>query len=271
MQNNVTVTGVYVNSAAYNTPTVQYNAPLSAAPGMQPLTITTADAVIVDSFGTSGGGEPAWPTVSGLQTVQTFEHTLNSPAVYATTQTTSGGGGGGKGGSSHYSGSSLPVADFNQLNFVLGHQSDAPGVGQVNDGEIMWTAFRARIIPGAVTAVFNGGQFEDAYNPAEVGFFQNGFIQWTSGRNAGLRMEVREYTRDPRPCFFLLEAMPYKIQVGDEYVANVGCNKTRPMCENVFMNLNNFRGCPDMPTEDRALITPNFTQSGTQSKQNSGS
>ena len=82
-------------------------------------------------------------------------------------------------------------------------------------------------------------------------------------------MEIRAFDHDPRPLFFTLEAMSYRVSPGDRYECVVGCAKTRGACV-AFDNIHNMRAFPDMPTEDKALATPNFTQQGTQAPADSG-
>lgn len=104
-----------------------------------------------------------------------------------------------------------------------------------------------------------------------AGFFKYGHLTWLTGKNAGLKCEVREHiVADGAAVFQLVEAMPYKVQVGDTYTVTRGCPKTRAACKERG-NLNNYRGFPDMPTEDKALATPNFTSRGEQKKDDSGS
>ena len=50
------------------------------------------------------------------------------------------------------------------------------------------------------------------------------------------------------------------------FQATVGCGKTRFACQN-FNNLDNMRAFPDMPTEERALSTPNISNQGYAPKQ----
>ena len=141
---------------------------------------------------------------------------------------------------------------------------------QVADGELVWQAIQARRWTSTVTAIFSRAQFEDANLPAfPVGYFQYGVINWLTGENAGLSMEIRAFDHDPRPLFFTLEAMSYRVSPGDRYECVVGCAKTRGACV-AFDNIHNMRAFPDMPTEDKALATPNFTQQGTQAPADSG-
>lgn len=136
----------------------------------------------------------------------------------------------------------------------------------VTDGQITWRAVRARKIEGTVYSTFNRGRFEST----ELGvmpdrFFQYGVIEWTSGANRGFSMEVRQHRSGIRANFDLLEAMPFPILPGDEFIARAGCAKTRSSCK-AFNNLYNFQGFPDMPTEDKALASPNYSSQGEQKK-----
>lgn len=142
----------------------------------------------------------------------------------------------------------------------------------VVDGGVTWEAIRSRRVSGTVTGVYNRATFEDRdffdYYPDD--YFQYGVLTWTSGENEGARMEVREFKRRPRAGFKLLEAMANEVKPGDTFTVEQGCPKTRFACRNLFANLNNMRAFPDMPTEDKALATPNFTSQGEQQKKESG-
>ena len=63
------------------------------------------------------------------------------------------------------------------------------------------------------------------------------------------------------PYIFMLEQAQNPIQLGDTFQATVGCGKTRYDCQK-FNNLDNMRACPDMPTEETALSTPNIMNQG---------
>lgn len=83
------------------------------------------------------------------------------------------------------------------------------------------------------------------------GWFAGGVFTFNSGLNAGISMEIQEYT----PGIFILELpMPYEI-VGDEsYTAVVGCMKAKFQdCRDKFNNLVNFGGEPDTPGMDKLL------------------
>ena len=135
----------------------------------------------------------------------------------------------------------------------------------VVDGEVTWQARLAREATGTVTGVYNRAVFDcrDFNTAYPNNYFQYGYLQWETGENAGFKMEIREYTRNPRPGFKLMEAMPYPIKPGDTFRAWQGCPKTRYACKEIFRNIDNMRAFPDMPTEDKALSTPNYSQQGT--------
>ena len=134
----------------------------------------------------------------------------------------------------------------------------------VRDGEVIWEARLAREAEGTVTGIYDRASFDcrdfsKAYDP---NFFQYGYLEWLTGDNAGFKMEVREYRKVPRPHFKLVESMPYPIKKGDTFRVWQGCPKTRYACKEIFRNLDNMRAFPDMPTEDKALSTPNYSQQG---------
>lgn len=208
--------GVLVDSKMFLKPTKQYAAPLSSAPGVQPLTVTNGQVKITYAIGMSAVTEPVWPTVPGAT---------------------------------------------------------------VEDGTVTWSAVYARTVyDGYVAAVYSRGKFEDngskRFEP--TGHYKYGRLTWLTGKNAGLSNEVREHLNAATgmplgagATITLLEVSPFEIEVGDTYKITVGCAKNRLACKR-WDNLNNFRGFPDMPTEDKALATPNFSQQGTQGKPDKG-
>lgn len=135
---------------------------------------------------------------------------------------------------------------------------------------LVWRAMLARRALGTVHGVYNRATFNaNGLNAYPNQFFQYGVLKWLAGDNAGLSMEVRGHKTNPRGSFVLMEAMPNQIQRGDTFEVVQGCAKTRVACKMVD-NIHNHRGFPDMPTEDKALATPNFTQQGEQKEQDSG-
>lgn len=131
--------------------------------------------------------------------------------------------------------------------------------GTVSDGTLTWTAIPAKIVEGHCTGVISRTQFQDSTRTESAGLFQYGYLEWTSGENLGKQTEVRNFAPAPSGTFTLIEVMPNPIQVGDTYKVSWGCPKNREICRTRYDNLLNHRGFPDMPTEDRALTSPNFS------------
>lgn len=136
--------------------------------------------------------------------------------------------------------------------------------GTVADGQLTWRAIQAREMLGTVTSVYNRARFEVA-NLAQIAdrYFQYGLLTWTSGENEGFQMEVRQHRNGVVAHFDLLEAMPFAVNKGDTFTVTPGCPGTRPACK-AWNNIYNFQGFPDMPTEDKALATPNYSSQGEQ-------
>lgn len=138
----------------------------------------------------------------------------------------------------------------------------------VVDGGITWTAILARVINGTVTGVLNAATFQHNHGDHPDHYFQYGIVKWVTGANAGFMCDIRDsYGADTvgsqttKPYIYMLEITPNPIQVGDTFTAQVGCAKNRLACQ-FFNNLDNFRGFPDMPTEERAIQTPNISSQG---------
>jgi uncharacterized phage protein (TIGR02218 family) len=76
-----------------------------------------------------------------------------------------------------------------------------------------------------------------------------GVLTWTTGLNDGRSMEVKAHTATG-----VLEtqlAMPYAVQVGDEFTITPGCDKTKATCIATFDNVVNFRGFSFVPGQDQ--------------------
>lgn len=91
-------------------------------------------------------------------------------------------------------------------------------------------------------------------NPAPATWFDQGVLAWTSGLNAGFKMEVIQWDGT---TITLFENMPYAIQAGDTYTIEAGCDKTIATCYQKFNNVVNHRGEPLIPGMDQILIYPN--------------
>lgn len=136
---------------------------------------------------------------------------------------------------------------------------------------ITWQAIRARRVRGTVTGVFGRANFSaEGLSAYPDDYFQYGVLTWLTGANEQLKIEVHAHKKLPAPNFELFEATPFVIEPGDTFEVVQGCPKTRVACKTKFNNHHNHRGFPDMPTEDKALATPNFSQQGVPKKQDSG-
>jgi uncharacterized phage protein (TIGR02218 family) len=83
-----------------------------------------------------------------------------------------------------------------------------------------------------------------------TGLFNLGLLTWTSGANAGARIELRGHVGS-RLTLFQRAALP--IEPGDDFDIAAGCDKSWAMCRERFENGENFRGFPHIPGNDFAL------------------
>jgi uncharacterized phage protein (TIGR02218 family) len=106
-------------------------------------------------------------------------------------------------------------------------------------------------VTGTVTDVTDRRIFSDSSRSEAADWFGGGVVTWTSGANAGLRMEVAQFIGSG---FLLHLPMPSEIAAGDTYSAIPGCRKRRTEdCNTKFNNVVNFRGFPDVPLNDKVL------------------
>ena len=100
--------------------------------------------------------------------------------------------------------------------------------------------------------------FSDSSRTEADDHFTHGKLTWTSGDNNGIEADVYLYTNDSftGPTFFLLDAMPNAIAVGDTYSVYKGCNHTKAACQG-FSNTANNRAFWYMPGNDLLIKYPN--------------
>lgn len=79
------------------------------------------------------------------------------------------------------------------------------------------------------------------------GWFNQGVIKFTSGRNAGLSRTVKEH-KGGRLSFAL--RLPFPPQSGDVFEIYPGCDKRQETCGKKFDNIVHFRGFPYIPAAD---------------------
>ena len=80
------------------------------------------------------------------------------------------------------------------------------------------------------------------------GFFNNGLIEIVTGLNAGLKMEIKQYTQSTKLIELQLP-LPYNISAGDTVKITQGCDKAFSTCIS-FSNAANYRGFPHIPGLD---------------------
>lgn len=100
---------------------------------------------------------------------------------------------------------------------------------------------------GEISNLINSVEFETntltIINKIE-GYFENGVIEFTSGKNIGFKTEVKQSKNN---SIILSAELPYELQNGDKFKITAGCNKEFDTCCNVFYNAINFRGEPHLP------------------------
>jgi uncharacterized phage protein (TIGR02218 family) len=85
-------------------------------------------------------------------------------------------------------------------------------------------------------------------------WFRFGRLAWTSGANAGRLAEVKGHGRSSASTTLTLwQRAPKPVEAGDTFTVTAGCDKTLDTCKARFDNIENFRGFPHMPGNDRAF------------------
>ncbi len=123
---------------------------------------------------------------------------------------------------------------------------------QINLASEEWTA-------SATVAATDGFHRINASVPGDrpSGFFDQGFLTFTSGANAGRRTEVLRHVREEAgDVLELWQRMSTPIAAGDSFMVSAGCDKRFATCRDRFANSVNFRGFPHMPGNDFALSYP---------------
>ena len=109
-------------------------------------------------------------------------------------------------------------------------------------------AFRGE---GVILAVEGAGIFTaSGLDGFADGWFTQGRLQWTSGANAGLAIEIKEHRIGGGVHLSLWQTMPEPLASGDTFVVTAGCDKRFETCTAKFANALNFRGFPHLPGND---------------------
>lgn len=106
-------------------------------------------------------------------------------------------------------------------------------------------------VTGSVSSVSSTHVFTDTGRTETDGHFAGGLITWTSGNNAGYRMEVKTSTAPG--VITLQQPMPNPLTVADAYSLVAGCDKKLSTCRDRFANAINFRGFPHVPGIDKMV------------------
>lgn len=114
-------------------------------------------------------------------------------------------------------------------------------------------------VNGTITQALNNRLLFDNSRTEPVAFFNYGFIQFTSGRNKGYKMEVKNF-ENTKILLFL--PMAKAIKIGDTYTMQAGCDKYFATCCGKFNNAINFRGEPHLPGRDKVYETSKSITSG---------
>lgn len=82
-------------------------------------------------------------------------------------------------------------------------------------------------------------------------FFRYGFLRFTSGPNAGSKVDVEGHRkREGEVLIDFWLPLPAAPGTGDSFEITAGCDKTFETCKRKFDNVRNFRGFPHMPGAD---------------------
>lgn len=103
-----------------------------------------------------------------------------------------------------------------------------------------------------VTAVADLRNFTASVLAGAAGYFGFGEVTWTSGANAGMRMEVS--THAAGGVLKLALEMPHPILPGDTFTIVPGCDRSKAMCKAKFDNVINFRGFSFVPGTDKTML-----------------
>ena len=108
----------------------------------------------------------------------------------------------------------------------------------------------ALTVDGRVTANSTAGTELTSNLTQADGWFEQGVVKFTSGRNAGLSRTVKSYKGGV--LSFALR-LPYPPATGDVFKIYPGCDKRQETCKAKFNNVIHFRGFPYVPAADTVM------------------
>ena len=109
---------------------------------------------------------------------------------------------------------------------------------------------QALTFSGSVSSADSDVRFADSTLTQTDGYFNYGIIKFTSGKNQGYSMEVKNFLRG---LIELILPLPEAPEIGDEFTISAGCDKQFSTCVSKFNNAANFRGEPHVPGTDKIL------------------
>ncbi len=112
----------------------------------------------------------------------------------------------------------------------------------------------ALTVTGTITTATDRRSFTDTSRGEAADYWNGGLLTWTSGLNAGRKMEVKSFVSGG--AFTLFLPMPSEVAVGDAYSLRPGCDKKFSTCKARYNNIKNFRGEPNVPGNDQILAYP---------------
>lgn len=80
-------------------------------------------------------------------------------------------------------------------------------------------------------------------------WFNHGVVHWETGNNAGLGMEIKDWTQSSGNVVLFLP-MNRTIVVGDKVRIFPGCARYLSLCRDKFDNVRQYRGFPHIPGQD---------------------
>lgn len=104
---------------------------------------------------------------------------------------------------------------------------------------------------GTASAGGTASTFGSSLTAQATGYFDLGYVLFTSGANAGLQRTVKTHVTGG--SFTLTTALVAAPAAGDAFTAYPGCTHTQAICLSKFSNLANFRGMPFVPPPETAL------------------
>lgn len=127
-----------------------------------------------------------------------------------------------------------------------------PTIGaETVDGTAKFTARQAFLRAGVVSVLIDQRRFKITIDEGRAvdDWFNGGGLTFETGNNAGLTIEVKDWTRSDNTVEIFMGA-PFPIQVGDKLRLYPGCDKRVATCKAKFDNSINFRGDPYVPGPD---------------------